>query len=133
MPWFYNSRTGAFAEEAGALGFLSVLGSKLGLGWHEYPTEQAMDAAIAQNHWPPPTTNPANPIGKTAVGSVEAGAPTAFRLVFGNTTGLLGRILKVGVGLVLIIAGALKITGAGKTLEQVLPVVGGPAGKLLSA
>lgn len=136
MPWFYNSRTGAYAEEAGVLGWLSVLGSKLGLGWHEYPTEQAMYAAVAANHWPQPTTHPSNPAGKIAVGSAEAaakGVPTAFHLVFGNTGGLLGRALKVIVGLVLMLAGALKLSGTSRTLADVLPVIGGPAGKVLRA
>lgn len=71
MPWFYDSRTGAYAEEAGVLGFLSNLQAKFGLGWHEYATYQDMVNAINANHWPPLNNNPSNPVGKTVVGSLQ--------------------------------------------------------------
>jgi hypothetical protein len=51
-----------------------------------------------------------------------------FQLTFGNTTGLLGRILKIGFGGILIIEGFLKLSGSGKTITS---VIRDPAGKAL--
>ena len=76
MPWYYDSRTGAAAEEAGVLGILSTLQTKFGLGWHEYATQADMLAAIKQNGWPAPNYNStvSNPVGKTVVGAAESAA-----------------------------------------------------------
>jgi hypothetical protein len=122
MPWFYDSRTGSAAEEAGALGFLSNLGSKLGLGWHQYATQADMLAAIKANNWPAPNYNStvANPVGKTVVGSVQAatGATAASTTSCLITLPVLGgciltktnvRAMAAGAGLVLF--GAVGIVG----------------------
>lgn len=59
--------------------------------------------------------------------------PVSWALKFGNFGGLLVRGLKILIGGVLLVAGILKMSGADKKLEQVLPLVGGPAGKVLKA
>lgn len=43
----------------------------------------------------------------------------AWSLVFGNTTGLLTRILKVGIGAFLLLAGIMKMTNADKDLVKI--------------
>jgi uncharacterized membrane protein len=53
------------------------------------------------------------------VGSVESAVPTGWHLVFGNTTGLGTRILKVVFGGVFIIIGVLRMTGADKAIGTV--------------
>jgi hypothetical protein len=110
MPWFYDSRTGAYAEEAGVLGWISNIGSKLGLGWHEYATKAEMYAAVKKNHWPPPTTDPSDPIGKTAAGSVESTAA-------GNLLGIqLPSFLQIGevlVGAILLFVALNSMTNGG--------------------
>lgn len=71
-------------------------------------------------------TNAAKNAAKSVIGA-------GWNLTFGNTTGLLSRILKVVIGGVLLLAGILKLSGTDKTLEAVVPIVGGPAGRLLKA
>jgi hypothetical protein len=71
--------------------------------------------------------------GAQAAKALNGLNPFKWVLGFGNTTGLLTRILKVAFGGILLVAGVLKLSGANKTLEQVVPLVGGPAGKLLAA
>lgn len=142
MTWFYNSYSGEIENESppSAIYFALEAELHLGTGWHDYPTQAAVLAAVKANGWPAPTTN----LGKNLSNDASQGAKKAasaatsaigagWNLTLGNTSGLLVRILKVGVGLVLLIAGALKISGAGKTLQQVVPIVGGPAGRLLKA
>lgn len=122
MPWFYDSRTGAYAEEAGVLGFLSNLQAKFGLGWHQYATYQDMVNAISVNHWPPLNNNPSNPVGKTVVGSVE-GANTSLGFLQGlftraNTIRLAEGIL--GVALILVAVAELgKGTAIGNAVKKV--------------
>jgi hypothetical protein len=75
--------------------------------------------------------------GKDAAGDITSAAQSAakdalgsgFHLVFGNTTGLLTRTLKIIFGGVLVIAGIMRLTGAHDRLEQLIPV----AGKVLAA
>lgn len=74
-------------------------------------------------------TNPAGAAKNAAKDLLGNG----FKLVFGNTSGLLGRILKAGIGIVLLVAGILKLSSSDRKLEQVIPVVGGMAGKVLQA
>ncbi len=132
MPWFYDSRTGAYAEEAGVLGFLSTLQSKLGLGWHQYATYQDMINAIKANHWPPLNNNPSNPVGKTIVGSAEAAAGpggilSGFTAHWPGADSFLVRALKVVVGGLLLVAGVVKMTGTTDRLAAL-----GPAGMAVS-
>jgi hypothetical protein len=131
MPWFYDSRTGAYAEEAGILGFLSNLQAKFGLGWHEYATYQDMTAAIAANHWPPLNNSPSNPVGKTVVGSAEAAAGSSglggLHLSWPGADTFLARSIKIILGGILLVAGILKLTGADKAT---LGIAGTVAGKL---
>lgn len=119
----------------------------VGLGFHGYATQaeaearpdtanfaQMLIAAPILGGHPPisqTTVNPSN-VASGAGAAAAAGLP-GWRLIFGNTTGLLVRILKVGAGLILMIAGALRITGTDRRLASIVPVVGGPAGRLLSA
>jgi hypothetical protein len=58
-----------------------------------------------------------------------------FHWIFGITgiSGWFTRALKVVAGGILLIAGVLKLSNTNKTLETVLPLVGGPAGRLLKA
>jgi hypothetical protein len=134
MAYFYNSYSGEVniasqslnpVEEASFLANEARLHS--GAGWHEYPDQAAMLAAIQANHWP--AANSGNP-GNVAAGAAATGAKKAaqaaadaitkgWKLVFGNTTGLLGRILKVVFGGVLVIAGLTRITGAKKDIISV--------------
>jgi hypothetical protein len=132
--WFYNSDTGSVISEP-ALG--DTIQAHLP-GWHgPFGTKAEALAyyqanAAANPGWKAPTGlagNVANEAGDAA-GSVLG---NGFKLVLGNTTGLLSRILKVVFGGILLIAGVLKLSGADKKLEAVLPVVGGPAGKVLAA
>lgn len=69
----------------------------------------------------------------SGAGTAAAAAATGWHLTFGNFSGLLTRTLKIVFGGILLIAGILKLSGASQKLEQVLPVVGGPAGKVLAA
>ena len=79
-------------------------------------------------------TNIPTPGGvSTGAGTVAAAATTGWSLVLGNWKGILTRGLKIIFGGILMIAGVLKLSGADKKLEQVLPVIGGPAGKVLAA
>jgi hypothetical protein len=75
-------------------------------------------------------TNIPTPGGVAAgAGDTAAAAVTGWHLTFGNTAGLLTRILKVLIGGVLLVAGVLKVSGAGQKAAAVL----GPAGKVLMA
>lgn len=129
MPWFYNSYSGKLVHEdppsPGYLIYEAAL--KTATGWHELGVADSATAAEAEA-WvsahikggaaPSPDASvgqyASNAAGQAADKAGQAVAGT-FHLTFGNDTGLLGRILKVGIGLILIIAGVAKMTGAGKT------------------
>lgn len=127
MAVFYNSETGQYdvesqslnpVEEAAFLANEARLHT--GTGWHEYPSVAAMNEAVAANHWPAPTQNN-NPVSAaqnqakgTASHAADQALGTGWNLVFGNTTGLLGRIIKVLLGAVLLISGILRMTGTDK-------------------
>jgi hypothetical protein len=122
MPWFYDSRTGAYAEEAGALGFLSNLQAKLGLGWHQYATYQDMVNAITANHWPPLNNNPSNPAGKTVVGSLEGAKNSLGFLQALFTRANAVRLAEGVLGLVLILIAAAELgkgTAVGNIVKKV--------------
>lgn len=66
-----------------------------------------------------PAVTGAADAAQNAAGAAKSAIPNAFQLVFGNTTGLLTRILKVGLGGVLIIAGIMRMTGAKRDILQI--------------
>jgi hypothetical protein len=130
MAWFYNNYSGEVNiasqslnpfEEASFLANEARLHS--GAGWHEYPDQQAMLAAIAENHWPEPNTgSPATVATGTASTAAKKAASSVlggWNLIFGNTTGLAGRILKVVFGGVLVILGLARLSGAKRDILQV--------------
>lgn len=59
MTWFYNSHSGEIENESPPAPLYFVLEAELhaGTGWHAYPTQAEVLAAVAANHWPAPTTN----------------------------------------------------------------------------
>ena len=80
-----------------------------------YATEA--EAQTAQN--PQPSPNVQQAAGRAVSGAVNdatSGLFSGFKLVFGNTSGLLTRILKVGLGSVLIMLGVAKLTNADNKL-----------------
>lgn len=125
MAVFYNDRSGYYEVASQSLNpvaeakFLAdETQLHLGLGWHEYGTIAEMQSAVKANNWPAPTNNLATAAeqgSKTVAGSI---LPSAWHLVFGGTTGLLGRILKVAFGSVLIILGIARMTGAKRDILQ---------------
>jgi hypothetical protein len=136
--WFYNSDTGSVVSEPA---FGDTIQAHLP-GWHgPFGTKAEALAYYQQNAashsgWKAPTGlagNLGNAVSTVAGGAVKSVLGDGFHLVFGNTSGLLGRILKVAFGVILIVAGVLKLSGTDKKLEQVIPVVGGAAGKVLMA
>lgn len=144
MPWFYNSDSGKLVhEDPPSLGYYTYEAAlHTGTGWHELTVAdsasfaQAQAAAKALNLGPVQGGNTS--IGQLAQNEtsnlpkqVAGGVLGSWNLTFGGFNGLLVRGLKILFGGILIIAGLIKLTGTDKTLQQVLPVVGGPAGKLL--
>lgn len=133
MTYFYNSSTGGFANESPPAPqyFTYEIQLHLGQGWHAYGTIAEMNAAIAANHWPPAdaskgllsgtSTAPSTPA--RAANAVKNGLLGSYSLVFGNTTGLLGRILKVIIGGTMMIIGIAKMSGASDKVNQILPVL----------
>jgi hypothetical protein len=139
--WYYNTESGQLTQGNN----LENLGNNLvgGLGWHELnipgnaTVQQA--AAEAEREFPnghAPTNAGLGPqrVAQAAANTAKSAASTAFKdtigngfnLIFGNTTGLLTRILKVVFGGVLIIAGVLRMTNAEKhALEAVGTVAKG--------
>lgn len=123
--WYYNTETGQLTQGNN----LENLGNNLlgGLGWHELnipgSATAAEAAAEAKKEFPkgtPPTTAGITPkrVIDTAVnqatGNNKGSQGQGWGLTFGNTTGLLGRIIKVLLGGVLLLSGIIKLTGASK-------------------
>jgi hypothetical protein len=117
--WYYNTESGQLTQGDN----LENLGNNLvgGLGWHELnvpgSATQAQAAAEAKKEFPAgkaPTTAgiSAGSIAKGAAADAGQALGSGVNLTFGNTTGLLGRTLKVVLGLTLIIAGVINMTGA---------------------
>lgn len=128
MAWFYNSTTGAITQASAPDPQFFILEADLhlGTGWHEYGTEADVEAAVKANGWPAPTTsltqeasNGAASTAKQAASAAKSVIGSGFKLTFGNTTGLLSRILKVTFGGILIIAGLMRMTGADKDVIQI--------------
>jgi hypothetical protein len=150
--WYYNSRTGSVVELGTPAAALALLPEALSFGaaWHgTFPTKQAAlnyytQNAAANPGWKAPagipsnlkndvTTTPAAAASAAKQAAAKAAGALKWTLNIGNTGGLLTRILKVGFGAVLIIAGIVQLSGSDKTLKEVLPLIGGPAGKVLRA
>lgn len=136
--WFYNSTSGAVIHEP-AIG--DTIQAHLP-GWHgPFDSKQAALDFYAQGKaanpgWRAPSGllgGVGNTVAAGAGAAAKAVTGAGWNLVLGNTGGLLVRILKVGVGLVLLVAGALRLSGADRKLESIVPVIGGPAGRLLKA
>jgi hypothetical protein len=81
-----------------------------GMNWVYWkgPYATEAEAKAAQN--PKPSPNAAQAAGRAVSGGV--GGLLNSTLKFGNTHGLLGRVLKVGLGSVMIILGVSKLTHA---------------------
>jgi hypothetical protein len=154
--WYYNSRTGSVVQGGTPAAALALLPEALsfGAGWHgTFPSRQAALNYYSQNAganpgWKAPagiasnlkndvTTTPAATASAAKQAAQKAAAAAAgalkYTLNIGNTGGLLTRILKVGFGAILIIAGVLQFSGSSRTLADVVPLVGKPAGKVLRA
>ena len=125
--WFYNSDSGSVISEP-ALG--DTIQAHLP-GWHG-PFATKQDALnyytankAANPSWKSPAglganiTNTVKAPVTAAAKAVTSAIPSAFNLVFGNTTGLLTRILKVAFGGILIISGIMKMTNAKQDLIQI--------------
>jgi hypothetical protein len=123
--WWYNTESGQLTRSNVLTQALQSIGSVFGLsaGWHELDipgsASAAQATAEAEKEFPgatPPTTAGINPerIASGAASDAGAGALNLFKLTFGNTTGLLGRIIKVVLGGVLLISGIIRLTGADK-------------------
>lgn len=69
--------------------------------------------------------------GTQAAQNAATGKLFSFNLGASGISAWFTRGLKVLFGGILIMAGILKLTNTDKTLNQVLPVIGGPAGKVL--
>ena len=70
-------------------------------------------------------------VGKAGQNLAHDANPFNFALGATGIAAWFARGLKVVFGGILIVAGIIKMTGTDKTLNQVLPLVGGPAGKVL--
>lgn len=121
MAVFYNSRSGYYAVASQSLNpaaealFLSYEAQlHSGTGWHEYSTLADMQAAVKANSWPAPTRSLTGAAGQGAATEGGAALGGGYHLVFGNTTGLLGRILKVVLGAVLLLSGIIRMTSIDK-------------------
>jgi hypothetical protein len=143
MSWFYNSYSGELTSASGVAALAYEAAIHTGTGWHELPIPasdtEAQAAAYAAANFKG-SAAPTTSISKGLTNGITnnpitnaVGKALDYSLQFGNTTGLLTRILKVTFGGILLIAGILKLSGASQKLSQVLPVVGGPAGKVLAA
>jgi len=128
MPWFYDSYSGKLVHEdppsPGYYAYEAALHT--GTGWHELGVADTATAAQAEAWVNANLKGGAAPDPNASVGTYASNAAgqaaskagqtvaSAFQLSFGNTTGLLGRVLKVAIGLILIISGLVRLTGAGK-------------------
>lgn len=134
MTFFYNSDTGGYANESPpSPQFITYeTQAHLGLGWHIYPTMQAMLKDVQLHHWPQPNINkgalsgtstlPANVAtagSKIAnIGGVQAIGDFFNRLTQANTW---IRVGEVAAGLLLLYLGlnaAMKGTTAGNAVRS---------------
>jgi len=74
----------------------------------------ARDISPTQANNPSNPAAPAKAAANTAASAAKNALTSTFNLTFGNTTGLLGRIIKVVLGAVLLISGIIRMTGTDK-------------------
>lgn len=106
---------------------------------------QAVVTWVAQNALSTGISTTGTLVGSGVPNAAAAGAQTAvskldnilnpfhWQLGITGIAAWFARGLKVLFGGILIVAGILKLTNTDKTLNQVLPIVGGPVGKVLKA
>jgi hypothetical protein len=128
MPWFYNSHSGEAAEESGPAAVAYEAALHLGIGWHEYTTQQDMLAAIQANGWPAPTGvagGVAN-LGTQAASGAASGIGNALGLPSVNGAALrplMVRVMKVIAGLLLVAVGVVQLAHPEKALAAVRGVI----------
>jgi len=121
MPWFYNSHSGDAASESGVAALAYEAALHTGTGWHEYPTQAAMLAAIKANGWPAPT-GVLGGLGNAGKGAAGA----AGNAVTGGITDLLTqrtlwvRIVKVVLGLGLVVIGIIQLAGPSRAAGTIV-------------
>ena len=135
MAVFYNDHSGAYhtanqsinpVAEADFLAYEALLHT--GIGWHEFASVAAMDAAVAAHSgWPKPTSNPVTAVGQAgsqAVNAATGAAANALGLpTFSNTRDFVVRAMKVIIGAALIIIGVSSLMKSeGVDVPKVVPV-----------
>jgi hypothetical protein len=107
VTWFYNNRSGEIENESPPSPIYFALEAELhlGTGWHAYATEAELDAAVAANGWPAPTTNLGQNLSnetKTVPGVSQAATVAGFlgKLQDGS---LWQRVAEIAVGGILLI------------------------------
>jgi len=117
MAVFYNDHSGAYhtanqslnpAAEADFLAYEALLHA--GIGWHEYSSVAAMNAAVAAHPgWPKPTSNLAKATGQAAQQAGNAVTNSLGLPTFSNLRDFAVRAAKVVIGALLIIVGVNSI------------------------
>lgn len=130
MAVFYNSHTGLWAQyslglnpadDASFLGYEALLHE--GIGWHEYSSVAAMDAAVSKNKWPTPTTSTPTAAKQGATQAVNAAAGSLGLPTFSNLRDFVVRAMKVVIGAMLIIIGINSLMkDQGIDLPKAVPV-----------
>jgi hypothetical protein len=131
VTYFYNSRTGSFANESPPAAQYFILEADLheGVGLHAYGSMQAMLADIQKNHWPPPNANaaagnpghpgtPSQALNAAGLGGIAAIGDFFNRLTQGNTWLRVGEVI---AGLLLLYLGAnalFRNTAVGDTVQS---------------
>ena len=86
----------------------------------DYNNARDISPTVADN--PSDITAAGAAAGNTAVNAAKdaakAAAGSGWNLTFGNTTGLLGRTIKVALGAALLIMGIARMTGAGTAIKN---------------
>jgi hypothetical protein len=126
MTFFYNSRSGGYANESPPAPqyFDYEAQLRLGLGWHSYGSFAEMLAAIKQNNWPPPQPDSVGLRANAVSGTPGAVANNAVSDVIGNVnaSNLIVRIGEILLGIVLIGVGIAKLTGTANIISTVAKV-----------
>jgi hypothetical protein len=123
MTWFYNNHSGALINESPPAPEYFVLEGllHLGNGWHAYGSEAEVDAAVAANHWPAPTTSAGTQISNAesgAAGAAKSAVTKVAKAATSSVSGLISdvtsralwtRVAKVAVGIALVVAGVAQL------------------------